>query len=148
MNGNKISDCIVILSKLLIPNTILSNADRQELLNFFVEEKVKSIKIYESTLLDKAQKVLSQIETKKGVLVKKQQYEDITRIRDLEKSYKNAVQILEEFKRKNLSASFGYSSDGLSLFIADGEYPYTIQELEKMGLHLIFFSQTLAKIKL
>lgn len=146
MNANKISDCVTILNQLLKPETVLGNSEREELLNFFVEEKIKSIKVYESNLQEKSQRVLSAIKAKKGALVEKQQYDEVARVRDLEKSYERHLQIVEEFKRNNLVASFGYSPDGLVLIIAEGEYAHTIAELEKMGLHLIYFSQTLERI--
>lgn len=148
MNGNKINDCINILNQLLKPETVLSHSDRKELLNFFVEEKIKSIKIYESTLQERTQSVLSVIKAKKDVLVSKEQYEEVARIRDLEKSYERIFQVVEEFKKNNLAASFQFRADGLSLIIAEGEYPNAIEELEKFGLHLNFFSQTLDKINL
>lgn len=146
MNANKISDCVTILNQLLKPETVLGNSEREELLNFFVEEKIKSIKVYESNLQEKSQRVLSAIKAKKEALVEKQQYDEVARVRDLEKSYERHLQIVEEFKRNNLVASFGYSPDGLVLIIAEGEYAHTIAELEKMGLHLIYFSQTLERI--
>lgn len=148
MNGNKISDCVQILKQLLISETVLSHNEKKELLNFFVEEKIKSIKIYESNLQEKSQRVLSAIKAKKEALVEKQQYDEVARIRDLEKSYESILQVTEEFKRNNLAASFQYGADGLSLIIAEGEYPHAIKELENFGLHLIFFSQTLDKINL
>lgn len=146
MNANKISDCVTILNQLLKPETVLGNSEREELLNFFVEEKIKSIKVYESNLQEKSQRVLSAIKAKKEALVEKQQFDEVARVRDLEKSYERHLQIVEEFKRNNLVASFGYSPDGLVLIIAEGEYAHTIAELEKMGLHLIYFSQTLERI--
>ncbi len=148
MNGNKIKDCVTILNQLLKPETVLGHSDRKELLNFFVEEKIKSIKIYESKLQGKIQNVLSAIKTEKEALVKDQKYEGVARLRDLEKSYDRIHQMLEEFKRKNLAASFGYGVDGLYLIIAEGEYPHTIEELERMGLHLIFLSQTLDRMNI
>ena len=148
MSGNKISDCVSILNQLLKPETILSNSERQELLNFFVEEKIKSIKIYESNLQEKSEQVLSAIKAKKEALVEKEQYDKVVRIRDLEKSYTGVFEEAEKMKQSNLAASFSYSPDGLLLIIADGEYPHTIQELERMGLHLIYFSKTLERMNL
>ncbi len=148
MNANKINDCINILNQLLKPETVLSHSDRKDLLNFFVEEKVKSIKIYESTLQGKIQSVLSAIKTKKDTLASSEQYDELARIRDLEKSFESILQEAEELKQNSLSASFQYGADGLSLIIVVGEYLHTIEELEKMGLLLIFFSQTLDKLNL
>lgn len=111
MNGINISDCITILNQLLKPETVLSHSDRKELLNFFVEEKIKSVKIYESNLQEKSQRVLSAIKAKKEAMVEKHQYDEIARIRDLEKSYERHLQVIEEFKRNKLTASFGYSTD-------------------------------------
>ncbi len=146
MNGKKISDSVSILNKLLKPDSELSYADRNEVLNFFVEEKIKAVKIYESSLQEKSQLILSAIKVKKEDLVKNEKHDEVARIRDLEKSYERHLQVVEEFKRNNLAASFGYSADGLNLIIAEGEYPHTIAELKKMGLHLIYFSQTLERI--
>lgn len=148
MKGYKIADCITILNKLLVPNTTLSNAERQELLNFFVEEKIKSIKIYESTIQQKSQDVLATIKAKKEALVEKKQYDEVARIRDVEKSYEHILQVAEVLSNNDHVAAFQYGSDGLSLIIVEGEYPHTITELGKMGLHLIFFSQTLNKLSL
>ena len=143
MSGHKISDCVAILNQLLKPETVLSHNERKELLNFFVEEKVKSIKIYEAKLHDKIQNVLSTIKTEKVALVKDQKYDAIARVRDLEKSYESVLQEAEKIKKSNLSASFHYGADGFSLIVVEGEYPHTIQELEQMGLHLIFYSKFL-----
>ena len=143
MNGNKINDCIKIFNQLLKPEAVLGYSDRKELLNFFVEEKVKSIKIYEAKLQDKIQTLLSAIKTKKDALVKDQKYDAIARVRDLEKSYESVLQEAEKIKKSNLPASFHYGADGFSLIVVEGEYPHTIQELEKMGLHLIFYSKFL-----
>lgn len=148
MNGDKISDCVKILNQLLKPETVLTSSERKELLNFFVVERIKSIKVYESNLQEKSQRILSTIKTKKEALAEKQQYEEVARIRDLEKTYERHLQVMDEFKRNNLAASFQYGVDGLSLIIAEGEYPHTIQELETIGLHLTFFSQTLDRINL
>ena len=148
MNGHKINDCITILNKLLIPNIVLSSDERKELLNFFVEEKIKSIRIYEVDAYEKTQKVLLSIKEKKQTLIENQQYENSARIRDLEKSYSQAVMMIDELKVNNIKATFAYGLDGLSLIIMDGDYKHAIEELEKFGLHLIFFSKTLERINL
>lgn len=148
MNGHKIDDCLSVLNKLLSKNNTLTNAERQELLHFLVEEKVKSIKIYEPNLIEQAKSVLNLIAEKKKALVEKQQLQEIARLRDLENSYTHTLEQLLKFKQSNCSASFTYNLEGLCLYIAEGEYPYTITELEKLGLQLIYFSKTLERINL
>ena len=97
MNGDKISDCVKILNQLLKPETVLTSSERKELLNFFVVERIKSIKVYESNLQEKSQRILSTIKTKKEALAEKQQYEEVARIRDLEKTYERHLQVMDEF---------------------------------------------------
>ncbi len=134
MDGNKISDCVSILNKLLKPATILSSYERKELLNFFVEEKIKSVKI-----CDKPQTIISIIKEKKKNLAEEKRYEEIARLRDLEKSYEYIVAVTDEFRRNKLAASFRYGINGLMLIIVEGEYNHTIEELKILGLHLSFF---------
>lgn len=148
MNSNKINDCVGILNKLLMKDGNISNSERQELHHFFVEEKIKSIKIYEPNLTEKTKIVLGLIAEKKNRLIEQKRLEEIARLRDLENSYTHTLHQLEDFKQKNPSASFNYSSEGLALYITEGEYPHTITELEKLGLQLLFFSKTLERINI
>ena len=148
MNGNKISDFVSILNKLLVHDTVLSNSDRQELLNFLVEEKIKSVVVYSPDVFENVQSTLYLIETKKQELTNNHQYETAARLRDLEKSCVRVIQLSEEFKSNNINATFAYGLDGLSLYVLAGEKKHVIEEIEKLGLHIIFFSQTLNKMQL
>lgn len=143
MTERKINDCIAILNQLLIPGGELSKTDRQELLRFFVEEKITSVTVYGATIYERADENLHRIKDEKLKRVAENQYEAVARIRDVENDYLLCVERFHELKSKNMGAAFMYGTSGLCLYVLDGDYKHAICELEKWGLRVVYFNHSL-----
>ncbi len=134
MNGQQIDECVTILNKLLQPDFILSVAEKEQLFEFFKEEKIISVTLHKPEIFLKANVQVPLIKAQKETLQAAKRYEDMARLRDLEKRTNHLVQFAEALKRENIKATFAYGEDGMSLYIVEGEYDHTIQGLRSLGL--------------
>ena len=134
MNGQKINDCVTNLNKLLKPDFNLTVGEKEQLFEFFKEEKIKSVTLYKPEIFVKAEVQVPIIKEKKETLMAEKRYDEMALIRDLEKRTNHLIQFAEALKRENIKATFAYREDGLSLYIVEGDYDHTIQGLRSLGL--------------
>ena len=134
MNSQHIDFCVTILNKMLKPDFNLTVSEKERLFEFFKKEKIKSVTLYKPEIFLKAEVQAPFIKGQKETLLAEKKYDEMARIRDLEKRTSNLVQLAKALKRENIKATFAYGEDGLSLYIVEGDYAHTIQGLRSMGL--------------